>query len=73
MWGIVFVLKMTMKDYSLSMKEGWDEYKAKTWWLIPKLYSSNLISIVVYGVLIVGGYLCFKIGGLEASTKLFIK
>ena len=73
MWGIVFVLKMTMKEYSLSMKEGWDEYKAKSWWLLPKLYNSNLLSILFYLVLLVGGYLCYRNGGLEATTKLITK
>lgn len=26
MWGIVFVLKMVAKDYSLSKKSGWAKY-----------------------------------------------
>jgi len=28
MWGIIFVIRMTIKDYSLSKKEGWDRYSS---------------------------------------------
>ena len=38
MWGIVFVLKMVAKDYSLSMKPGWAKYYDQTWFLFPKLF-----------------------------------
>ena len=38
MWGIVFVLKMVAKDYSLSMKSGWAKYYDQTWFLFPKLF-----------------------------------
>lgn len=38
MWGIVFVLKMVAKDYSLSMKSGWTKYYDQTWFLFPKLF-----------------------------------
>ena len=72
-WGCVFVIKMLIKDYRLSMKEGWEEYKAKTWWVIPKLYNSAILSVLTYGVLAVAGFLCYKKGGIEASTKLLIK
>ena len=72
MWGVVFVLKMLMKEYSLSMKQGWDEYKARTWWLLPKLYNSSVLSVVSYVALLVGGYLCYSKGGIEATTKLLI-
>lgn len=50
MWGIIFMIRMNVKDHSLSKKDGWDNYKAKTWLLIPKLYNSSLYSFVIYSL-----------------------
>ena len=49
MWGIIFTIRMSVKDYSLGKKVGWDEYKAKTWIFVPKLYNSTAASVVIYG------------------------
>jgi len=50
MWGIVFLLRMVVKEYSLSKKSGWEEYKARTWPLFPKLYDNTLFSLLFYTV-----------------------
>lgn len=50
MWGIVFVIRMLVKDYSLSKKDGWVEYSEKTWFLIPKLFNSDLLSYTLYSI-----------------------
>ena len=57
MWGIVFVLLMQVKEYSNSRKAGWEEYKAKTWLLFPKIYNNAVISWIFYTLFFVGGLL----------------
>lgn len=48
MWGIIFMIRMNVKDYSLSKKVGWQEYKDKTWLLVPKLMNSAAWSFAIY-------------------------
>jgi protein-S-isoprenylcysteine O-methyltransferase Ste14 len=56
MWGIVFVIRMTMKDYSLSKKAGWPEYKATSWLLLPKFYGNTMVALSIYGVFALVAY-----------------
>ena len=69
MWGIIFVIRMTIKDYSLSKKEGWDRYSSQTWMLIPKLFNSFFVSLLVYGLFIAGGWYTYTNGGIEKTLK----
>ena len=63
-WGIIFVLRMLLKEYSLSRKVDWPAYKAKTWFYVPKLYNSALLSIVVYTIFLSTGYYTYTHGGI---------
>jgi protein-S-isoprenylcysteine O-methyltransferase Ste14 len=36
-WGGFFAVNMIVKETSLSRHPGWNEYKRRTWWLIPGL------------------------------------
>lgn len=72
MWGVVFMIRMLVKDYSNSKKAGWPEYYEKTWLLIPKLFNSTLISIVVYGIFAMIVYTCLNNGGMEATLKALV-
>ena len=69
MWGLVFMIRMITKDYSLSKKAGWAAYHQKTWLLVPKLFNSSLASYVIYGSLAAIGYLTYHRGGIEATLK----
>jgi steroid 5-alpha reductase family enzyme len=69
MWGIVFVVRMQMKEYSLSKKEGWTEYKNRTWLVIPKIYNSTLLSFLIYGTFLLVSYYCYTHGGIELGFK----
>ena len=69
MWGFVFVVRMQMKEYSLSKKEGWTEYKNKTWLLLPKICNCSYFSCTVYGLLGFLSYYCYNHGGIEKSFK----
>ena len=70
MWSIIFLLRMLIKEYSLSRKPGWKEYKAHSWFLLPKLYNSNMLSYIVYITFIGGSYLMYKNGGIEKTAKM---
>jgi len=70
MWGIVFVLRMLTKDYSLSKKVGWPEYAQRTWMYFPKIYNSALVSLFFYTSLIALSYACYINGGIENFAKL---
>ena len=73
MWSIIFLLRMLIKEYSLSKKAGWKEYKARTWFILPKLYNSNALSYFVYATFIAGSYLTYNNGGIEKTVKMFLK
>jgi hypothetical protein len=61
---------MLSKDYSLSKKDGWEEYKQKTWILLPKLFNSSLLSYLFYAVFSIVSFTVYSNGGIEASLKL---
>ena len=69
MWGLVFMIRMITKDYSLSKKAGWAAYYQKTWLLLPKLFNSSVASYVIYGLASAVFYFTYTIGGIEATLK----
>merc|ERR1711990_458817 len=69
MWATVFGLGMYMKDYSLSKKLGWEEYKKNSWLLLFKLGGSTLLSFCIYGVLLAMTVFCVQKGGIENTVK----
>ena len=69
MWGIVFVLRMKNKDYSLSKKEGWTEYKNSTWLVIPKICNSASLSFAIYLFVLNAAFYCYTHGGIEKGFK----
>lgn len=73
MWGGVFLLRMMVKQYSLSKKAGWEEYKAKTWPLLPKLCNNAAFSLIVYTIFFGTIYFCITHGGIEASIKMLLQ
>ena len=68
-WTCIFSLRMMVKEYSLSKKVEWPEYKAKTWFFLPKLYSSTVISLIVYSASFGSFYYAYTHGGIEATVK----
>ena len=69
MWGIIFVLRMSLKEYSLSKKPGFHEYQQKTWLLLPKLFNSDLWAYTIYGTLFSIFYFTYASGGIEKTLK----
>ena len=68
-WGLIFTLRMMTKDYSLSKKPEWPEYQAKTWLYLPKLYSSTVLSLIVYTLFFGACYWTYSHDGIEATVK----
>ena len=68
-WGLIFLLRMLLKDYSLSKKPGWAEYKAKTWFYVPKLYNNAALSVFVYTLFFSASYYAYTHGGIEVTAK----
>lgn len=70
MWGVVFMLRMVCKEYSLSKKEGWPEYYKRTWSILPKLWNCAHLSYIVYSIFFGSIYFMYTHGGIEATVKL---
>ena len=71
-WGLIFMLRMQVKEYSLSKKVEWPEYKAKTWYYLPKLYNNAILSYIVYTAMFGTFYYTYNNGGIEATAKSLI-
>lgn len=69
-WLVIFPSRMLMKEYSLSKKEGWEEYKKKSWFFLPRLFNSDLLSYVLYAVVSSVSYWVYSNGGVEATVNL---
>ena len=72
MWGLVFVIRMLAKDYSLSRKDGWRDYYEQTWMLLPKLFNSNIASYLIYIALVFAGWFTYSHGGIEQTLKMLL-
>ena len=69
MWGFVFLVRMSMKEYSLSKKEGWTEYKNRTWFILPKIYNNSYLSYAFYASIVLFSSYCYINGGIEKGIK----
>ena len=72
MWATVFAAGMAQKDYSLSKKLGWDEYKSHSWILFFKFGGSAVLSLLIYGVSFGILIFCLQSGGIEKAVKRLI-
>jgi steroid 5-alpha reductase family enzyme len=63
-WGVVFPSRMAAKDYSLSKKNGWEEYRRRTWILLPKLFNSSALSYLIYASLCLAARSIYSLGGV---------
>lgn len=70
MWGIIFMIRMSVKDHSLSKKPNFEAYKAKTWLLVPKLLNSDFWSYLIYGLAFTILYFIYENGGIERTLKM---
>lgn len=57
-WCGVFTVRMAAKDASLRQKPGWEEYKQQSWLVLPKLFGSAVLSVVVYAGM---AFVAFKV------------
>ena len=68
-WGIYFVYRMLWKDYMLSRKDGWEEYKGRTCLFLWKICDNDIITTVFYAAICLTSYVVYSQGGIEASLK----
>eukprot|EP00744_Colponema_vietnamica_P008601 GILI01012263.1.p1 GENE.GILI01012263.1~~GILI01012263.1.p1 ORF type:complete len:305 (+),score=82.62 GILI01012263.1:60-917(+) len=59
-WSVLFTTNMMVKEASLKRKDGWIEYSRKSWLLLPKLFSSSLVSTIFYVWLSIGLWILYK-------------
>ena len=72
-WCTLFMAQMTGKEISFSKKEGWEEYKKRSWMLLFKINGSAFLSYIVYAVLGVGiGYWIQQTGGLNVVPAQYL-
>ena len=72
-WLLYFALRMTWKDYQLSRKDGWEEYKQRTWLVLFKVGNSDILTILFYSAFGALVYLVYNQGGVEATLKAIFK
>lgn len=61
---------MKAKDRSFAKKEGWEEYKERSWMLLFKINGSAVLSCLVYGLAGAAlGYCILKTGGLNVIPR----
>ena len=58
-WIVVMGVRITIKDYQLSKKQGWEEYKQRTWIFLPKLFTSSLTTALFYVLVATAAYTTF--------------
>ena len=68
-WFTLFVLRIWQKERSLRKKEGWAEYKARSWVLVPKVCGSTVVSVVTYGAMVGLGMTVYSLGGMKESLR----
>lgn len=64
-WSTIFALTMLAKEVSYRQKEGWEEYSKKSWILLPKPFTSDVLSIISYSLLAGIGYYIYSVGGIR--------
>eukprot|EP00347_Sterkiella_histriomuscorum_P014011 403362503 len=69
-WVIVFSIRMYIKEVSLRKKEGWQEYSARSWVLIPKINGRTVDSLIFYGAFAYLTYSIYLNGGLTETAQL---
>lgn len=66
-WFTLFSLRMWAKERSFQKKEGWHEYKERSWILLPKINGRAVDSFVIYGFSALIFYQMYQAGGIRRS------
>ena len=62
-YSTIYAIRMLIKDYSLSKKEGWNEYDS--YFFFPKFSSCWIDNYMIYIALLVSGYALYMSGNLS--------
>jgi len=63
-WSSIFLLMMIVKERSFMRKQGWEEYRKRSYILLPKIYGSEFLSFLIYGCAVSMGLHYYIRGGL---------
>jgi len=66
----ILYLVATKKERSLEKEEEWKKYRHDTWMILPKIFGSDIMNIVVYIVTVVGAYFLYRNGGVTNLLKV---
>lgn len=69
-WSTVFVSRIWIKERSLRKKDGYKQYAEKSYLLIFKFFSSDLLNALFYTSSFLIGYLIYSNGGIESTVKI---
>ncbi len=64
MWSLIFLSRMAIKDYRLSKKQGWKDYKENSWMLLFKFGGNQYLAFSVYGIISVIAIFILSNGGI---------
>lgn len=60
LWVTAFAINMMCKEISYKKKPGWEEYKKRSYILLPKIKSSHSLSLLAYVSAIYLGFKVYK-------------
>lgn len=69
-WSFAFTGRMYLKDMSLRRKDGWTEYGARSWILLPKINGRFIDSLIFYTAAIYTGVWMYSNGGIKQSFEI---
>jgi protein-S-isoprenylcysteine O-methyltransferase Ste14 len=65
-WMLFFNINMNVKDQSLRKKLGWEDYSRNSYLFLFKVFSSDLLNLIFYILLVVFFWYDYKFGGYIA-------
>jgi len=65
----ILYLVATKKERSLEKEEEWKKYRHDTWMILPKIFGSDIMNIILYIVTVVGAYFLYRNGGVTNLLK----
>jgi hypothetical protein len=64
-WGTVFFGRMYQKEMSLRKKEGFEKYSERSYFILFKIFSSDLLNYILYAGIVCFILVIYNFGGIE--------
>ena len=72
MWSVVFMIRMTVKENSLSKKPGYDVLAKRSWFLLPKIGGRAVIAVPFWFGFVALSTWMYSNGGIEKTVKMYL-